>query len=62
MLQEKNINDKDYINFFKSNDISEYKDQHFEYISNKINKFLSLGPEDYENCFSKIQVRNRLIN
>lgn len=61
MLQEKNINDKDYINFFKSNDISEYKDQHFEYISNKINKFLSLGPEDYENCFSKIQGSNDLI-
>tara|TARA_B110001469_G_scaffold127677_1_gene149702 strand:+ start:766 stop:1659 length:894 start_codon:yes stop_codon:yes gene_type:complete len=61
MLQLKNIDDQKYINFFKTNDISNYQDTHFDYLSNKISKFLSLGPEDYENCFSKIQTSDDFI-
>ena len=36
------------INYFKKNTLVDYKDEHFEYIKNKIYKFLSLDPSDYQ--------------
>lgn len=54
ILQTEKYNDSLYINFLKTNNIDAYKSEHFEYISEKVSKFLSLGPEDYATCLQKL--------
>ena len=54
LLQTDGDDDSIYINFFKTNSIDKYTSDHFSYLSKKVSKFLSLGPEDYLNCLQKL--------
>jgi hypothetical protein len=54
LLMVEGVNDSDMIQFLKTNSIKNYKPEHFSYISSKVSKFLSLGPEDYLTCLQKI--------
>lgn len=54
LLKSDKNDDDDMINYLKKNTLVDYKDEHFEYIKNKIDKFLSLDPSDYQNCLNKL--------
>lgn len=53
--------DNQFINFFKEKKLSEYTSEHFSYISNKIGKFMSLEPESFKKCFTKIKNYKQVI-
>mgnify|MGYP001423667462 CR=1 FL=1 len=60
LLQTDGDDDSIYINFFKTNSIDKYTSDHFSYLSKKVSKFLSLGPEDYLNCLQKLPSQSNI--
>jgi len=61
IIKKDDDDDDKFINFFKTNKISEYKSEHFSYIKNKVDSFLKLEPSSYENCFKKINNYNDIV-
>ena len=61
LLKKDDDNDDKFIEFFKNNKISDYKDEHYTYIEDKVSAFLKLEPSNYENCLKNMNNYKNIV-